>query len=97
RFLRAWTYFNMAKGLGGMPIVGDEVFEYSPGTDITALQYPRVTESEIYNYVISEIDAIKDDMDESPTVNAGRANKWAALMLKSRAALYAGSIANYNN
>src|SRR5690606_11225213 len=35
RFLRAWTYFNMARGMGGMPIVGDEVFEYESGTDIT--------------------------------------------------------------
>ncbi|KKX49580.1 hypothetical protein [Sphingobacterium sp. IITKGP-BTPF85] len=29
RFLRAWVYFNMARGMGGMPIVGDEVFEYT--------------------------------------------------------------------
>ena len=26
RFLRAWAYFYMARGLGGMPIVGDKVF-----------------------------------------------------------------------
>ena len=30
RFIRAWLYFNMARGMGGMPIIGDEVFEYSP-------------------------------------------------------------------
>lgn len=97
RFLRSWIYFNMAKGLGGMPIVGDEVFTYAPGLDITALQYARSTESEIYNYVIKELDEIKGYLSVDPTINAGRANKWAALMLKARAAIYAGSLANYNN
>ncbi|MFZ4261540.1 RagB/SusD family nutrient uptake outer membrane protein [Sphingobacterium sp. HJSM2_6] len=97
RFLRAWIYFHLAKGLGGMPIVGDEVFEYAVGMDITALQYPRSTESQIYEYIISEMDAIHASLSVEPTVNAGKANKWAALMLKARSAIYAGSIANYNN
>ncbi|MDD4697771.1 MAG: RagB/SusD family nutrient uptake outer membrane protein [Fermentimonas sp.] len=97
RFIRAWLYFNMARGMGGMPIVGDDVFEYNPGMDITTLQYPRSTEAEIYNYIISECEAIKNSLPENPSVNAARATKWAALMLKARAAVYAGSIANYNN
>ena len=97
RFIRAWLYFNMARGMGGMPIVEDEVFEYKPGMDITALQYPRSTEAEIYDYIISECEAIKDFLPVDPTINAARATKWAALMLKARAAIYAGSIANYNN
>jgi len=97
RFIRAWLYFNMVRGMGGMPIVGDEVFEYSPGMDITALQYPRSTEAELYDYIIAECESIKDFLPVNPSVNGGRATKWAALMLKARAAVYAGSIANYNN
>lgn len=97
RFLRAWTYFNMARGLGGMPIVGDDVFEYSPGKDITALQYARSTESEVYTYIMKEIDEINEHLGDTPTINAARINKWGALMLKARAAVYAGSLANYNN
>jgi len=97
RFIRAWLYFNMARGMGGMPIIGDDVFEYTPGMDITTLQYPRSTEAEIYNYIISECEAIKNMLPEDPSVNAARATKWAALMLKARAAVYAGSLANYNN
>lgn len=97
RFLRAWTYFNMAKGMGGMPIVGDEVFDYVSGMDITTIQYPRSTEVEIYDYILSEMDDIKNNLGVTATVGAGRANKWTALMLKARAAIYAGSIANYNN
>ena len=97
RFIRAWLYFNMARGMGGMPIIGDDVFEYTPGMDVTTLQYPRSTEAEIYNYIISECEAIKNMLPEDPSVNAARATKWAALMLKARAAVYAGSLANYNN
>ncbi|MGK6349840.1 RagB/SusD family nutrient uptake outer membrane protein [Parapedobacter sp. DT-150] len=97
RFLRAWTYFNMARGLGGMPIVGDEVFEYESGMDITTLQYPRSTEAGIYDYIIAECEAISTLASDETNAHSARANKWAALMLKARAAIYAGSLANYNN
>lgn len=97
RFLRAWLYFNMCRGMGGMPIVGDEVFDYTVGDDITPLQYPRSTEAELYDYIIAECEAVADFLPEEPSVNAARATQWAAYMLKARAAVYAGSIANYNN
>ena len=97
RFLRAWTYFNMCRGLGGMPIVGDEVFEYASGMDVTTLQYPRSTEAGLYDYIISECNEIATMLPIETNTNSARANKWAALMLKARAAIYAGSIANYNN
>ena len=97
RFLRAWVYFCMGRGLGGMPIVGDEVFSYEEGQDISAMQIPRSTEAELYDYIISECTAVADNLPTTPTTNAARATKWAALMLKARAALYAGSLANYNN
>src|SRR5690606_11934075 len=97
RFLRAWTYFNMARGLGGVPIVGDEVFEYEGGMDITTLQYPRSTEAGIYDYIIAECDAIAPMLSDETNTHSARANRWVALMLKARAAIYAGSLANYNN
>lgn len=96
RFIRAWTYFNMCRCMGGMPIVGDEVFSYSAGMDITALQFPRSTEAELYDYVIGECTAVANMLPSEPTKNAARANKWAALTLKARSALYAASIARYN-
>ena len=58
RFLRAWCYFNMCRGLGGMPIIGDEVFDYQSGMDITTMQFPRSTEAEMYDYIISECQAV---------------------------------------
>ena len=98
RFLRAWTYFNMAKCLGGMPLIGDKVFNYTAGMDVTELQYERSAESAIYDYVISECEDIANNfLPEEPSVNGARAVKWTALALQARAALYAGSIARYNS
>ena len=97
RFLRAWTYFNMARSLGGMPLIGDNVFEYTSGMDVSTLQVPRSSEAGIYDYVISECeDVARNFLGEEPSVNGARAVKWTALALKARAALYAGSIARYN-
>ena len=97
RFLRAWYYFQMARGMGGMPIIEDQVFEYTAGMDITPMQYARSTEAGIYDYIISECQAIYSMLPPSRNTNSARANQWAAKMLEARAALYAGSLANYNN
>lgn len=97
RFIRAWVYFNMLKGLGGMPIVGDEVFEYTGVDGVSKMQLSRASEAELYDYIISECDEIAEYLPVDPTINAARATKWAAIMLKARAAIYGGSIANYNN
>jgi len=97
RLIRAWYYFNSCRSLGGMPIVGDEVFDYTPGMDVGTVQIPRATEAEMYDYIISECEAIADMMGDKATTNSARANKWTAKMLEARAALYAASLAKYNN
>lgn len=97
RFLRAWYYFCSARSLGGMPIVGDNVYTYDPNIDIETYQVPRSTESGIYDYIIRECEEISLMLSDKPTINAARANKWAALMLKARAAIYAASISKYGN
>ena len=97
RFLRAWTYFNMCRGLGGLPIIGDEVMEYQSGMDPEVLQYPRSTEEEMYNYIIDECSQIVANLSPEKTIHAEKANRWTALALKARAAIYAASIAKYNN
>ena len=97
RFLRAWAYFSMCRGLGGVPIVNDNVYEYEAGMDVSGLAVPRSKESEVYDYIINECATIANYLPTKPTTNAARATRWAALMLKARAAVYAGSLANYNN
>ena len=96
-FLRAWYYFCMTRSLGGMSIIGDEVVEYSQGMSGETYQLPRNTEAEAYQYVMDQCDLAAENLTASPTTNGAIANKWAALMLKARAAVYAASIANYGN
>lgn len=90
-FLRAYYYFSMVKRYGGIPIV-DQVLNYT-GDNLTELQVPRNTEEDCYDFIASNLD---DAALLLPTVNdIGRATKGAALALKSRVMLYAGSIAKY--
>ena len=92
RFLRAYLYFEMVKRMGGVPLITKELVYNG---DPNPLQFPRNKEEEVYDFIASELDAIKNDLG-----NAGskrRVNKYTALALKSRAMLYAGSIAKYNN
>ncbi|MXV51002.1 RagB/SusD family nutrient uptake outer membrane protein [Pedobacter sp. HMF7647] len=92
RFLRANYYFEMVKRMGGVPLVTDPL-AYD-GNNIPELQMPRAKESEIYDFVISEAEAIKDQLPKDVNIKA-RATKAAALAMECRAALYAGSIAKY--
>ncbi len=96
-FLRAYYYFCMTRSFGGMPIVYDEVFTYESGMDIAPLQIPRATEADAYQYVIDQCDLAITKLSAVKSVNASVANKWAALMLKARAAVYAGSIAKFGS
>ena len=94
RFLRAYQYFELVKRMGGVPLVTKQLI-YDFSGDPSPLQQARNKEEEVYDFIAAELDAIKDQLG-----NAGsntRANKFTALALKSRAMLYAGSIAKYNN
>ena len=95
RFLRAWAYFYMARGLGGMPIVGDKVFTVND--DLAEMQIARSTEAGIYDYIISECDECAKNLPDNGGTNQARASKYAALTLKARAAITAASLAKYNN
>lgn len=90
RFLRAYCYFAMAKRYGGVPLITEV---QSMDADSTVLYPKRNTEKELYDFILKETDEISKILPTSS--EAGRANKWAALSLRSRAALYAGSIAQF--
>lgn len=94
RFLRAYQYFELVKRMGGVPLV-TEVLDYDFSGDPTPLQVPRSKEHEIYDFIASEVDEIKEKLGNEGSNT--RANKYTALALKSRALLYAASIAKFNN
>lgn len=95
RFLRAYMYFELVKRMGGVPII-TQVFEYEGPESVAELRKERASEKAVYDFVSSEIEAIKGDLPQSGDSQT-RANRWTALALKSRAMLYAGSIAKYNS
>jgi len=90
RFLRAFAYFNMVKRYGGVPLITRAQELTDPEEE---LYRERDTEDAIYQFILSEMDAIAEDLPE--TYGDGRATKYAALALKSRASMYAGSIAEW--
>lgn len=90
RFLRAWEYFSMVKRWGGVPLITKvQSLDDSP----EELFVPRSTEKEVYDFIYNEIQAIVNDLSSTRSGVNGRADKYAALMLQSRAMLYAASIA----
>jgi len=93
RFLRAAFYFDIVKRMGGVPLIL-EPLTYDYGGDPSYLQKPRSKETEIYDFVLSELEAIKTILPDNSS-DPARASKGAALALKARAALYAASIAKH--
>lgn len=89
RFLRVFAYFELLKRYGGVPLVGDTVFNLNDNLDI-----PRNTYDECVNYIVSECDAITPDLPRGSAVAAtefGRIPSEAAMALKLRVLLYAAS------
>jgi starch-binding outer membrane protein, SusD/RagB family len=106
-FLRAWTFFHMVKTLGGLTIVGDEIFEFAQGDDLVPLQKPRDSEEACYDYILAQCDLAAEKLTTPVTYSPNRtiragdnanhalANRWAAKMLKARVALTAASLAKW--
>lgn len=90
RFLRANLYFELVKRYGGVPLIGDNV--YVLGDD---MELPRNTFEQCINYIISELDEIKNDLRKLPMDDAGdyahAPTREACMAMKSRVLLYAAS------
>ncbi len=92
-FLRAFSYFEMAKRYGGVPIILEA---QDPATTPEDEYFPeRNTEQEVYDQVLADAQKAFDLLPNRWSSQKGRAPKWAAKALESRAALYAASIAKY--
>lgn len=90
RFVRAFRYFDLLKGFGGVTLMGDEVTDING--DFSAL-YERSSVQETINYIVSELDAVIAVLPEQAGSDweRGRATAPAAMALKSRVLLYAAS------
>lgn len=90
-FLRAFYYFGIVKRYGGVPIV-DKVLD--PKAPTEELQQPRDTEYDCWKFIYSDLKFAMENASAKKD-ELGRANRYAAAALMSRAMLYAGSIAKY--
>lgn len=90
RFLRASFYFELVKRYGGVPLMGDEV--HVLGDD---MEIPRNTFAQCIQYIVDELDAIKDDLRTNPMADfeqyAHVPTRETCLAMKARVLLYAAS------
>lgn len=91
RFMRAYFYFSLVRQYGDVPMVKEGM------TQEQINNLSRASSDEVFKYIISECDAIKDEIIEDysdlgelalPKVETGRADCLAVLALKAKAALY---------
>jgi hypothetical protein len=89
RFLRAYFYFELVKRYGGVPLLGNTVYNINDN-----LVLPRNSFADCITYIVNECNAIKDSVLTAPlssTGNYGRVTQGAVLALKARVLLYAAS------
>ncbi len=88
RFLRALSYFHGVDMFGNIPLVTED-------DPLGSTPPQQATRAEIYNFLVSELTAIKPDLPAGGASTYGRANRAAAAMLLAKvymnAAVYAGS------
>lgn len=92
KFIRAFAYLSLTMDFGDVPLI-TKPLSVSEGASVT-----RTNRFEIFNFIINEMDQILADLPSRSTIFAdgkeiGRITSGAALSLKARAALYAGTIA----
>lgn len=103
RFLRAYFIFDMVQRYGGVPLIGDKV--YKP-TDAELLTLSRNSFKECIDYVLSELEAVKDHLRPEASLAdrgsgngkkdgkdpyLGRIRKHIVLAFKAKILLYAAS------
>ncbi len=87
RFLRAWYYSILLRHYGGVPLVGDTIYD-----DAEEINATRDTYARCVDYIVSECDAAAKDLPTKPMGRQyGRAGAGACRALKARILLYAAS------
>ena len=93
-FLRAYCYFLQVRVYGGIPIVDHSLDEEYDGGENLGLYVSRSTEKETWDWVLDQFQQAADLLPASQSQEM-RANKYTALGMKARAALWAASESKY--
>lgn len=92
RFLRAMFYFELVKRWGGVPLLGNAVYDLEDKVDFARNSY-----EECVQYIVSECEAVKNTLVPENTIadgDWGRITRTGAMALKARTLLYAASPLN---
>ena len=95
-FLRAYCYFLQVRVYGGIPIVDHSLDEEYDGGENLGLYVPRSTEKETWDWVLDQFQQAADLLPAKQSQEM-RADKYTALGMKARAALWAASESKYWN
>jgi len=95
RALRAYFYYELVKRYGGVPLIGDKVFD---SNDKELLNLKRNSFEECVNYIVSELDKAKDSLRPDASLagrttdaDFGKMRKSIVLAIKAKVLLLAAS------
>jgi len=90
-FFRALAYFDLLKGWGDI-----QWFTSVPGTESPELLQQRDPRNIVADNIIKDLDSAALYLQGAKTDGASRINKWIALLIQSRIALYEGTWEKYH-
>ena len=93
-FLRALCYFRMLALYGDLPII-TEVLDYKNDSVLVA-NSKRAPRNEVARFILSDLDNAIVKLSGRSTFNGQRLNKEAALLFKSRVALFEATFEKYH-
>ncbi|MBC9797233.1 RagB/SusD family nutrient uptake outer membrane protein [Sinomicrobium weinanense] len=91
-FFRGLIYFNLMQSYGDIQIITKEL-----NTDSPELYNPRDPRNKVADFIIQQLDSAAIYLTADKTSGAGRINRWMALLIQSRVALYEGSWEKYHD
>lgn len=92
-FMRAWQYLGKLQTLGDFPIVRNTLPDEQQALTEASYRRPR---NEVARFIISDLDSAIMLMNNSPVGGKNRITRNAALLVKSRAALFEASWETYH-
>lgn len=91
-FFKALIYFDLVKQYGDI-----QWYNHELEPDDSALKDSRTPRNVVVDSIIDNLDMAAKYLQEDKTNGAGRVNKWMALLMQSRIALYEGSWEKYHD
>ena len=92
-FFRAMTYFNAMVQYGDLPILTEAMPDNNEVLMANSIRAPR---NEVARFILSDLDKAISMMQDKSAHKGQRVNKQAALLFKSRVALFEGTFEKYH-